>query len=330
MLVLEPVEVKWNGKTKKWYTDKGYSFTKIGDTFMVTPTDLTKGSHVKVKVKCDYCENELMKTYKSYLRQSDNGKDVDCCKDCQYIKSQRNCLNKYGVKNPMQIDSVKSKQQHTLLERYGVDSPMKSEILRNKQKENNIHKYGVPHYSQTKEWKSKIEKTSIKNFGVSHFSKSKVVREKVRNTMFKNGTSPTSTQQNYIHSVIGGKLNYPVSRSSLDIAFPSSKIYVEYDGGGHKLPVKLGNMTQDEFNKREKRRTFSLLDIGWKEIRIISDNDKLPTDNLLIKYIECSKMFLNTKGYSVRWDVNTEIVETNYKNKWNINEFIDKLYSEAI
>ena len=51
----QKVEVKWNNKTKAWYEEKGYTFTKTGNTFLCRAEDLMPSSTVRVKVICDYC-----------------------------------------------------------------------------------------------------------------------------------------------------------------------------------------------------------------------------------------------------------------------------------
>lgn len=62
----QKVEVKWNNNTKKHYVDKGYCFTKLGDTFLCDVNDLIKGSKIKVLVKCDYCNNTILKAFENY------------------------------------------------------------------------------------------------------------------------------------------------------------------------------------------------------------------------------------------------------------------------
>ena len=49
------IEVKWHNSNKKWYESKGYTFTHVGDTIMVPPELLSKGSHSLVEFICDYC-----------------------------------------------------------------------------------------------------------------------------------------------------------------------------------------------------------------------------------------------------------------------------------
>lgn len=86
MLLSKETEIKWNNKIKKYYIDKGYFFTKLGDVFKVKVEDLTNGSHAIVKVKCDCqdCESPYLSMYwKEYLRYKKLN-DIYYCKECSY------------------------------------------------------------------------------------------------------------------------------------------------------------------------------------------------------------------------------------------------------
>lgn len=56
MLLDTIVKLKWHPRNKERYENLGYNYTKIGQEFEVKIDDLSKGSPVKVHVKCD-CEN---------------------------------------------------------------------------------------------------------------------------------------------------------------------------------------------------------------------------------------------------------------------------------
>jgi hypothetical protein len=62
MLLTKAVKIKWNSKNKKYYENKRYIYTKMGDEFTVKIEDLSNGSKILVDVKCD-CE----KCKKPYL-----------------------------------------------------------------------------------------------------------------------------------------------------------------------------------------------------------------------------------------------------------------------
>ena len=117
--------------------------------------------------------------------------------------------------------------------------------------------------------------------------------EKARATLYKSGSCPTSKQQLHIHSLVGGELNYPVGRNNLDIAFPEEKIYIEYDGSGHDLAVKIGKVTKEKFNEKQRRRNYYMYRRGWKVIRLISPKDFLPDDDNIKYLIRDAKEKLN-------------------------------------
>lgn len=208
-------------------------------------------------------------------------------------------LEKYGVNNPWKSEAIKEKRKQYFLEKYGVDNPSKSKEIKQKTKINFLQKYGVDNPSKLKEIKQKIKNTCLKKYGVPHVwmlkEKQILMRKKARETMYKNGTAPSSKQQRHICEILNGELNFPVGGCSLDIAFPNEMIYIEYDGSGHNLCVKLDNMTQEKFNQRDNKRVYYLKSLGWKIIRFVSSKDILPSDDIIIKLInECKNYLLNS------------------------------------
>lgn len=78
------IEVKWNNMNRKHYENKGYKFTKIRDVFKVKAEDLTSSAKVKIKVKCNYC-NEISIKNRSTI------KDINdyCCSNCKGKKIKK-------------------------------------------------------------------------------------------------------------------------------------------------------------------------------------------------------------------------------------------------
>jgi len=72
MLITEKVTIKWHGRYREYYKNKGYIFTKFKDEFDVKVEDLQDGSNVKVKVNCDCkeCKNPYLKPiiWQDYLK----------------------------------------------------------------------------------------------------------------------------------------------------------------------------------------------------------------------------------------------------------------------
>lgn len=164
--------VKWNSKIKKYYIDKGYTFTKMKDEFLVKYEDLTIGSHTIVKVKCDYCGEEYdirNDTRNTYLKNSIIKKDT--CNKCKYIKAKESNIELFGVDNAMKNKEIKLKLENVLLEEYGVKNVFQSEDVKEKIIQTNIFKYGVPNYTQTSEYKERYKQTCLQKYGVTHVMK---------------------------------------------------------------------------------------------------------------------------------------------------------------
>lgn len=79
-LITKEVKTNWSNITKKHYTDKGYIFTKTGDSLIVNVCDLMKRSRIRVDVCCDICGNMVNHTYDNYNKLSIDGKYY--CKKC--------------------------------------------------------------------------------------------------------------------------------------------------------------------------------------------------------------------------------------------------------
>ena len=325
MVLSNKIKIKVNSKTYQRYKDLGYVINNVGDIIEINYKDLPIYSREKIKIKCDYCQEEFWRKYADHYRicNSDAYKTIpkDTCQKCTYQKTKEIYLQKYGVENPFQREDIKAKSKQTLKEKYGVENISQSKEIQNKIKQNNLLKYGVESTSQlesvkekakqtcrerygcdyvmqTKEFQERFEQTSlekygvkrptmnndikkrvettvIKKYGVKNVSSSSEVRMKITKSKYKNGSQTSSKQQNYFHSILGGELNYPFGRYFIDIAFPDSKIAVEYNGGGHNLSVKLGYISESKFIQNEIYRKKQLYKDGWKIITIISNKNKI-------------------------------------------------------
>lgn len=300
MLILpQIVEVGWNVSNREWYISKSYKYTKIKDIVEVSVLDLKKGSHNLVKIKCDYCGIIFYKIYKSYL----HGRRIikkDCCDNVNCMKQKRYESNKkiHGVGFSLQLDEIRNSIVKTNLERYGCKCVLQNEDVKNKIKETNILKYGV-----------------------SSPSKNREISKRQMDTLKGNNNDLKSKQQIYIHQLIGGEINFQFSNLFLDIGFNNEMICIEYDGGGHDLRVKLGNMTREEFIKEERKRECFLRDNNWKIIRIISRKDYLPQDNKIIDIIIYAKNYLNINHSWIYFDIDNQLVKcSQFENYYDFGE----------
>lgn len=211
-------------------------------------------------------------------------------------KAKDTCLKKYGVDNYMDTQECKDKLAKTNLEKYGCINPFQNEEVKERQKQTCIERYGCENVFQNEDIKEKIKKTMLNKYGVEYLMqdenyKNMVIRKGLK-TKYKHGTVTCSKQQEYIWKLIGGKLNYPIDKLSLDIAFPEEMIYIEYNGSGHDIDVKYGRLTERQFKYQEIKRYKFLKALGWKQIQIDSSKDYLLNNELFIKEINKAKEYL--------------------------------------
>lgn len=170
-------------------------------------------------------------------------------------------------------------------------------------------KYDVDNYSKTEEFLTKIKNISQEKYGTDYFTQASEVRQKINNTLCKNGNQNTSKQQLYLHSIYGGELNYPIKHYASDICFPKEKLVIEYDGGGHDLNVKLGRLSINQFNQKEIIRNKTLKSEGYKQIKIISSKDLLPSEEILLQMLEQAKEYFSTTKHTwYEYDIDTSTV----------------------
>lgn len=109
MLKDQSIEVCWGATNRKWYENKGYSFTKYRGKMMVKAKDLPPMSNKKVIVTCDYCGEDSVKTFSDYTVSCQSVVKKDACKDCKTLKSSESVTMTYGVGHQSQLDWVIAK-----------------------------------------------------------------------------------------------------------------------------------------------------------------------------------------------------------------------------
>ena len=85
----QTAQMTWTARNKTIYVEKGYEFTNIGDIFYVKVEDLSKGSRIKVQVKCDYCGEIIWTVWRDYLKCKN---DKYACKHCRQKRTSENNL----------------------------------------------------------------------------------------------------------------------------------------------------------------------------------------------------------------------------------------------
>lgn len=290
MLLSQEVEVKVVGRNMRYYEELGYEipkyFNKKENKYCVK-----RGTTITVKIK-------------DIPKQSHVMVDAKCDYCGEIIKVRYDAYNK--------------QRENDIINDCCNDCKV------NKGIELNLLRYGVGNQFQREEIKNKTIKTNVKKYGYYHPAKNPKIKAKIINTMSRNGNIETSRQQLYIHRVIGGELNYNDNTTgyySLDIAFPNDNILIEYDGSGHDLQVKFGNMSKREFKNKEIIRSTILRRNGWKEITIISKKDFLPNEYKLRQIINEAKDYFNNGRSWITYDIDeNKVFCSEFEKEYNFGE----------
>lgn len=110
LLLPQVVEVKWHNRTRKWYENQGYKYTKLWDIFLCDVNHLYDKYQGKVKFICDYCNEVYIRQYDlnvTYFNKSNIKKDCCIKKECKKQKSQESVLLEYGVHSILLLDRVR-------------------------------------------------------------------------------------------------------------------------------------------------------------------------------------------------------------------------------
>lgn len=179
MILDEYVKIALNASNIKHFEELGYKIPrykdesgrmriKRGTEIEVKVTDLTSGSHCMVNVACDICGKRSSLKYKVYLKNFKKH-NLYTCKDCSLVKTEKTCLEKYGVKSPSQSKEVYDKVRQTNIEKYGYASAMQNPQVREKAKQTNIQRYGVENVCQLEDFRDKVRQTNLKKYGVENY-----------------------------------------------------------------------------------------------------------------------------------------------------------------
>lgn len=120
MILTREIEIKISESNFQYYEDLGYDLS-IGEIIKIPIELMSKGSHYKIKCKCDTCGLEKDVIFKNYIKYDNKWGDYFCRK-CSETKRKKTLRENFGVDYPIQNKKVLSKMKTTLLEKYGVDN----------------------------------------------------------------------------------------------------------------------------------------------------------------------------------------------------------------
>ena len=229
-------------------------------------------------------------------------------------KVKQTNLERYGVENVLYNKEIRAKRDKTLMENFGTLYPLQVSEYLNKLKQTNLERYGVEYTMQFNETKQKAKQTFLERYGYENPMQSPEFLEK---WFVKNGSNfvKSSRQQQYLCNLYNGILNYPFKCFALDIFLPEDKLDIEFDGSGHKMSISFGDVTEEDFEKKELYRNVAIKKEGYKQMRIISTKDLLPSDDILFQMLLMAREYFNTTSHTwINFDIDNSCM-INAENK---------------
>lgn len=127
MILTREITIRITESNYQYYEDMGYDVS-IGEDLVIPIELLSKGSHFKIKCKCDGdgCAKEKEVIFKNYVKYNNKWGEYFCRK-CSEAKRKKSLQENYGVDYPIQNKKVLTKMKKTILDKYGVDNISKKD-----------------------------------------------------------------------------------------------------------------------------------------------------------------------------------------------------------
>lgn len=184
MILNKEIEVTINPSNFNRFKKLGYCFNKVGDKVLIKIEHLSKGSHLKIDVLCEYCNKIKQISYCNYLQQCNKGDKKYYCIDCKNEKAKKTLIKKYNVDNISKLNFIKQKKIDTTIKNYGVEYTFQSDVNKNKRMISLFEKYGVYHNSQLESYK-KMRLIGALEYDIEYRKYRNNVRRITRNNKFK-------------------------------------------------------------------------------------------------------------------------------------------------
>ncbi|MDY0270305.1 DUF7487 domain-containing protein [Trichloromonas sp.] len=162
MIITDKVNVKIINHNLEYYRYLGYD-VKHGDIINVNAEFLSKGSHIRIDVKCEKCGIINSIKYQDYVKITKDKTIKYYCQLCvKTERTEKTNIKKYGVKNVSQSNIIKNKKIKTNLKNWGTENVFQNENIKDKIKKTCKNKYGSEHPNKSNIIKNKSLLTRIK------------------------------------------------------------------------------------------------------------------------------------------------------------------------
>ena len=280
---------------------KEYNITLLRD---YSNENLHRDYKIEGNCKTENCNENFEKTLGGLSK-----KKYFCCKKCtKQIENNNKATNniqKYGVKSPLQLESVKQKIKETNLEKYGHEYATQSQEVRDKTIKTCLEKFGAETNLQLESVKQQIKETNLEKYGHEYATQSQEIRDKtIKTCLEKFGTECSLQSQEVKNKGIETNLEKYGCEYATQSKIVRDKVtktcLKKY---GVKSPLQLESVKQQikQTNLEKYGHEYSL------QSQEVKDKGKQT----------------NLKKYGVEYpNQNMEIMEKNSKNSYKLKDYI--------
>ncbi len=200
------------------------------------------------------CTLQICDNPKYFNPSGKTGYTKGCCKSCTIKISM---LEKYGVENISQLQSIKDKVKNTIQEKYGCDNVFQMGEVKEKSKLTNLKKYGVEYPTQNKVIREKCIITTIMNYGVkSPLQNSEILSKTQETNMKKYGVENVSSVSEFRRKAEDTMLERYGSHSSKSETVKNKVKINNLEKYGVEHPFQDSKVYEKAFKKSCKYKTF--------------------------------------------------------------------------
>lgn len=178
MLITKKLNIKISKKNIEHFKKQGYD-VKLSETIEIPTMNLNRGSHIRIKVKCDVCGLEKEISFQKYVKNINNGGFYACSSRCAQEKVKMTSLNKFGKEYYTQTNEYKNRVIETSIKNHGVEHHLKSEKIKEKIAKTNKKLYGVENPFASNTIQEKMRNTNLKIYKVENPAYNKEVKNKI-------------------------------------------------------------------------------------------------------------------------------------------------------
>lgn len=180
--------------------------------------------------------------------------------DCKFPSSEtlkKIHIEKYGVENPSQLESVKEKKRQKSLEKYGTYNTLQAEEVKEKSKQTCLKRYGVPYIGNSKDFIEKRKETCKEHHGVEFPFMSDEILKKANNTLFEKYGVENPSQ---LESVKEKKRQKSLEKYGVDNVSKSPDV-IEKIKQSHFEKYGVSNWAQTEESIKKKKEMYKNLPV---------------------------------------------------------------------